>query len=111
VKQIILPELDGGGTYRDRLLSCVFLFHLRQKELNSTILHRFDFFLRIRVLLGYRPWFYNQTKAPMEVLETKSILFGPNLVAQDVGVQLGGEVVNYAEGLAFATFHGSGHMV
>jgi Serine carboxypeptidase len=28
-----------------------------------------------------------------------------------VGAQYGGEVVNYEEGLAFVTFHGSGHMV
>jgi len=72
VKQILQPELDGGG---------------------------------------YRPWFYNQTGAPMRVLESKAILFGPNLVAPDVGAQLAGEIVNYAEGLAFVTFHGSGHMV
>ncbi|KAG7347245.1 peptidase S10 serine carboxypeptidase family protein [Nitzschia inconspicua] len=72
VKQILQPELDGGG---------------------------------------YRPWFYNQTGAAIQVLEQKSVLFGPNLVAQDVGAQYGGEVVNYEEGLSFVTFHGSGHMV
>lgn len=72
VKQILVPELDGGG---------------------------------------YRPWFYNQTAASMEVLAAKSTLFGPNLVLQDVGSQMGGHVVNYEEGLAFVTFHGSGHMV
>lgn len=60
---------------------------------------------------GYRPWFYNQTGASMEVLMEKSALFGPNLVAQDMGAQFAGEVVNYEEGLAFVTFHGSGHMV
>jgi hypothetical protein len=32
---------------------------------------------------GYRPWFYNQTGATIEVLKQKSVLFGPNLVAQD----------------------------
>lgn len=60
---------------------------------------------------SYRPWFYNQTAAPLEVLATKSALFGPNLVAQNMGAQFGGEVVDYKEGLAFVTFHGSGHMV
>lgn len=60
---------------------------------------------------GYRPWFYNQTSASSQVLMEKSALFGPNLVAQDMGAQFAGEVVNYEEGLAFVTFHGSGHMV
>jgi serine carboxypeptidase-like clade 1 len=60
---------------------------------------------------SYRPWFYNQTAAPLEILATKSALFGPNLVAQNMGAQFGGEVVDYKEGLAFVTFHGSGHMV
>lgn len=60
---------------------------------------------------GYRPWFYNQTGASMEVMAAKSTLFGPNLVLQDVGAQMGGHVVNYEDGLAFVTFHGSGHMV
>lgn len=69
VKQILQPELDGGG---------------------------------------YRPWFYNQTGAPMHIFKEKAIMFGPNLVAQDLGAQFGGEVVNYEQGLAFVTFHGSG---
>jgi serine carboxypeptidase-like clade 1 len=60
---------------------------------------------------GYRPWFYNQTAASMEVLMEKSALFGPNLVAQNMGAQFGGEVVDYDQGLSFVTFHGSGHMV
>lgn len=73
VKQILLPELDGGS---------------------------------------YRPWFYNQTKASIDVLASKAILFGPNLVAQDLDIaQFGGEVVDYRQGLKFLTFHGSGHMV
>ena len=41
----------------------------------------------------------------------KAALFGPNLVAQNMGAQFGGEVVDYAYGLSFVTFHGSGHMV
>jgi hypothetical protein len=73
VKQILLPELDGGS---------------------------------------YRPWFYNQTSASLAVLKEKSILFGPNLVAQSLeNAQFGGEVVDYNQGLSFITFHGSGHMV
>jgi len=60
---------------------------------------------------SYRPWFYNMTGANLAVLAVKAPLFGPNLVTQDMGAQLGGEVVNYENGLAFLTFHGSGHMV
>ena len=58
-----------------------------------------------------RPWFYNMTGSPLDVLATKSPLFGPNLVAQDMGAQLGGEVISYEYGLSFVTVHGSGHMV
>merc|ERR1712038_706299 len=60
---------------------------------------------------SYRPWFYNQTAAEMKVLMEKSALFGPNLVAQNMGAQMGGEVTDYQNGLKFVTFHGSGHMV
>jgi hypothetical protein len=38
-------------------------------------------------------------------------LFGPNLVAQNMGAHFGGEVLDYADGLSFVTCHGSGHMV
>ena len=60
---------------------------------------------------SYRPWFYNQTAANVQVLVEKSALFGPNLVAQNMGAQMGGEVTDYEHGLKFVTFHGSGHMV
>jgi hypothetical protein len=60
---------------------------------------------------GYRPWFYNQAKASLEILAEKAPLFGPNLLAQPMGAQMGGEVVNYEHGLSFLTVHGSGHMV
>ena len=61
---------------------------------------------------SYRPWFYNQTAASIEVLAEKSIKFGPNLVAQALEkAQFGGEVIDYEQGLKFVTFHGSGHMV
>jgi serine carboxypeptidase-like clade I len=60
---------------------------------------------------SYRPWFYNQTAASIALLAEKAPLFGPNLLAQSMGAQLGGEVVNYEHGLSFLTVHGSGHMV
>lgn len=60
---------------------------------------------------SYRPWFYNQTAANMQLLMEKSAKFGPNLVAQNMGAQMGGEVTDYERGLKFVTFHGSGHMV
>lgn len=60
---------------------------------------------------SYRPWFYNQTAASIDVLMEKSALYGPNLVAQKMGAQMGGEVTDYQNGLKFVTFHGSGHMV
>jgi len=59
----------------------------------------------------YRPWFYNKTAAPLEVLREKPNLFGPNLELRHAGPQFGGHVVDYAHGLSFATVHGSGHMV
>jgi serine carboxypeptidase-like clade I len=60
---------------------------------------------------GYRPWFYNHTATTMTVLQEKAVMFGPDLLLQDTGVQFGGEVVNYEYGLSFLTVHGSGHMV
>jgi len=60
---------------------------------------------------GYRPWFYHHGATNMTTLASKAPRFGPNLVAQDVGPQLGGYVVDYSHGLSFLTFHGSGHMV
>jgi cathepsin A (carboxypeptidase C) len=33
------------------------------------------------------------------------------LLVQPTGAQFGGEIVNYENGLAFLTIHGSGHMV
>ena len=60
---------------------------------------------------AYRPWFYNQTATCIHVLAKKAPLFGPGLLAQDMGSQMGGEVVNYKNNLSFLTFHGSGHMV
>ena len=60
---------------------------------------------------AYRPWFYNQSAATYEFLNSKPLLFGPNLALVDAGAQLGGMVVNYEHSLKFLTVHGSGHMV
>ena len=61
---------------------------------------------------SYRPWFYRQEAASLEVLAQKAVLFGPDLVAQTLEqAQFAGEVTSYENGLSFVTFHGSGHMV
>lgn len=60
---------------------------------------------------SFRPWFYNQSATTLEVLAEKAPLFGPGLLVQDMGPQMGGEVVNYEHGLSFLTVHNSGHMV
>jgi cathepsin A (carboxypeptidase C) len=60
---------------------------------------------------GYRPWFYNHSATTLDVLASKSALFGPDLMVQETGPQFGGEIVNYEHGLSFLTVHGSGHMV
>jgi serine carboxypeptidase-like clade I len=60
---------------------------------------------------SYRPWFYNHTAAPLDVLQQKAVMFGPDLLAVSTGAQFGGEVVNYENNLSFLTVHGSGHMV
>jgi len=63
------------------------------------------------VVAPYRPWFFNFSSAPLSLLARKDLLFGPSLSLQDGGAQYGGSIVNYEHGLAFATVHGSGHMV
>lgn len=60
---------------------------------------------------GYRPWFFNASAATEQLLREKPVLFGPSLALYGAGAQLGGSVVEYEHGLAFATVHGSGHMV
>lgn len=101
--QEIVPQLDRTWVYNGDTDPCVSyegtrlaVKQIQQDELDGG---------------SYRPWFYNQTAAPLEILKIKSPLFGRNLVAQNMGSQLGGYVVNYEGGLAFVTFHGSGHMV
>lgn len=60
---------------------------------------------------SYRPWFYHHSAASLKLLAEKAPRFGSNLLSHDIGVQMGGEVVDYEHGVAFATVHGSGHMV
>ena len=45
------------------------------------------------------------------VLKLTCFLLSSNLVVQNMGSQMGGEVTDYEKGLKFVTFHGSGHMV
>ena len=59
----------------------------------------------------YRPWFFNYTAADATFLAKKDLLYGPSLSPEAGGAQFGGEIVDYAHGLSFATVHGSGHMV
>ena len=59
----------------------------------------------------YRPWFYNKTGISLDVMKQKSSLFGPDLTLQPMGVQFGGEVINYEHNLTLITVHGSGHLV
>ena len=58
-----------------------------------------------------RAWFFNYTNAELKLLQRKDLLFGPSLSLQAGGSQYAGSIVNYEHGLAFATVHGSGHMV
>jgi len=58
-----------------------------------------------------RPWFYNMTAAPPELLARKDVLFGGLLASAGAGAQFGGQVTDYEHGLSFVTVHGSGHMV
>ena len=65
----------------------------------------------------WRPWFYNRTAAPMELLKWKFRGFGEqwSLPRSDLGTQLGGYVLNFETSVnhtfTYLTFHGSGHMV
>jgi cathepsin A (carboxypeptidase C) len=58
-----------------------------------------------------RPYFVNATGVPLALLDEKPLLFGPSLAVVPAGPQFGGHVTDYANGLAFVTVHGSGHMV
>ncbi|EOD18638.1 hypothetical protein EMIHUDRAFT_243631 [Emiliania huxleyi CCMP1516] len=58
-----------------------------------------------------RPWLYNMTAAPPELLARKDVLFGGLLASAGAGAQFGGQVTDYEHGLSFATVHGSAHMV
>jgi len=107
VKQFEFQELDGGG-YRKlrrhrRFRPCSF-WHVGCRCSHSP----FQYTCLFATAFMTGPWFYNQSKTTLEVLAEKPPLFGPNLLAQSVGAQMGGEVVNYEHGLSFLTFHGSG---
>jgi serine carboxypeptidase-like clade I len=63
---------------------------------------------------SYRPWFYHPHATSMQFLHDKWIQYGTESLfstVQDIGIQLGGMVINYENGLSFLTVHGSGHMV
>jgi len=64
-----------------------------------------------RVVGPNRPWFFNAINASLSFLEEKDVLFGGSLTAVAAGAQYGGGIIEYEHGLAFATVHGSGHMV
>jgi hypothetical protein len=104
VYQQIVPILDNVWVYNGDTDPCVSyegtreaVKQIRKPELDGG---------------SYRPWFYRQEAASLEVLAEKSILFGPDLVAQTLEeAQFAGEVTSYEDGLSFVTFHGSGHMV
>ena len=71
----------------------------------------------------WRPWLYNRTAVPMELIKWKFSGFGEqwSFPRSDVGEQLGGYVISYApngadpgaeeHSMTYLTFHGSGHMV
>lgn len=66
------------------------------------------------VALGgeWRPWFYRQGPAPLELLRDKPPFWGAPLSHHPLpGAQLAGYVTDYAANVSFATVHGSGHMV
>ena len=72
---------------------------------------------------AWRPWLYNRTAVPMELIKWKFAGFGEQWAfpRSDVGLQLGGYVIDYApnstdpdaasHSMSYVTFHGSGHMV
>lgn len=98
----IAPELDVVWVYNGDTDPCV------SYEGTRTAIKRVGF---PEVDGGsYRPWFYEHKRVPLKVLSEKAVMFGPDLLSQDTGVQFGGEIVNYEHNLAFVTIHGSGHV-
>ena len=99
----IAPELETTVVFNGDTDPCV------SYEGTRTAIERVGF----PELVGasYRPWFFNATSASVHLLETKATLFGPSLVVNEEGAQLGGLVVDYEKNLSFMTVHGSGHMV
>jgi cathepsin A (carboxypeptidase C) len=99
----IVPRLERTWIYNGDTDPCV------SYEGTRTAVRRFGF--REIDGGGYRPWFYNHTAAPLDFIENKAPLFGPNLAPISLGAQFGGEFVQYEHSLSFLTVHGSGHMV
>jgi serine carboxypeptidase-like clade 1 len=61
---------------------------------------------------AWRPWFYRQQSAPLELLAAKPPFWGSGLSHRPLPApQLGGYVTNYASNVTFVTIHGSGHLV
>jgi serine carboxypeptidase-like clade I len=61
---------------------------------------------------GQRPWFYHHTATEAPFLRDKPLLFGADsLTPADLGIQMGGMVISYEQGVSFLTVHGAGHMV
>jgi cathepsin A (carboxypeptidase C) len=58
-----------------------------------------------------RPYFVRSGNVTASFLNSKPLLFGPDLSVADAGVQFGGHVTTYEHNLQFVTVHGSGHMV
>ena len=58
----------------------------------------------------WRPWTFDQHGAGANFVSEKFEGFGQSLTVDDVGEQLGGYVVNFANNFTFLTLHGSGHM-
>mmetsp|Transcript_4896 Transcript_4896/g.10821 ORF Transcript_4896/g.10821 Transcript_4896/m.10821 type:complete len:678 (+) Transcript_4896:398-2431(+) len=100
----ILPMLDRVWIYNGDTDPCV-SYEGTREAVKQILIEELDGG-------SYRPWFYKQEAASLEFLGEKSVLFGPDLVAQTLDeAQFAGEVTSYQSGLSFVTFHGSGHMV
>lgn len=61
-----------------------------------------------RELYSYRPWFYHAAAASASFVKEQPLTFGADVPLIDAGVQLGGEVTTYEDGLVFLTVHGAG---
>jgi len=60
---------------------------------------------------SYRPWFYQQNAVSTSFQGQAPITFGAEEPSGNAGIQMGGEVVDYEQGLKFLTVHGAGTIV